>query len=63
MKLDKYKKNLRIADNVVFSYGTPVAEINHTEGIIFIPEWWSMTTSKHINYVATVYGYDVVKGY
>ena len=59
--LDKYKQNLVIDGDFVYSYSTKVAEIDHLEEAVRPLGYWSMTTSKHINYVAKVYGYDVVK--
>ena len=57
----KYKQNLRATDNYVFSYNTKVAEIDHTNRTIKPLGWWSVTTSKHINYVGSEYGYKVQK--
>jgi len=52
--LDKYKKNLKIYNGKdVYSYNTKVAEIKGKE--LWILGKWSMTTSKHINYVANIY--------
>ena len=56
---DKYKQNLRADNNNVFSYNTNVAEIDHANMTINVPKWWSVTTTKHINYVACEYGYKV----
>jgi len=50
MDLKKYKQNLRIEGNTVYSYNTQVAEIKGTE--LHQLGYWSMTTQKHINYVA-----------
>ena len=58
---DKYKQNLRATDNYVYSYETKVAEIDHETRTIKPLGWWSMTTSKHINYVGSEYGYEVQK--
>lgn len=58
---DKYKQNLRVVNNYVYSYETKVAEINHATRTIKPLGWWSMTTSKHINYVGSEYGYEVQK--
>lgn len=58
---DKYKQNLRSDDNYVFSYNTKVAEIDHKNRQITPLGWWSVTTSKHINYVGSEYGYQVQK--
>jgi len=52
MNLSKYKQNLRIEGNKVISYVTHVATINHAEGTLTQLGYWSMTTQKHINYVA-----------
>ena len=60
MKLDKYKQNLdvRQADNgeyKVYSYGTHAATFKRGEAMVQMG-YWSMTTQKHINYVATQFG-------
>ena len=60
-QFDKYKQNLRATDNYIYSYETKVAEINHETRTIKPLGWWSMTTSKHINYVGSEYGYEVKK--
>ena len=57
----KYKQNLRATDNYIYSYETKVAEIDHETKTIKPLGWWSMTTSKHINYVGSEYGYEVQK--
>ena len=59
--LEKYKLNLKVTDDAVYSYGTKVAEINHATCTITPLSWWSVTTSKHINYVGSEYGYEVQK--
>ena len=60
-KLDKYRENLLVSDDTVFSYLTRVAEIDHEKREINPLGWWSVTTSKHINYVAREYDYKVTK--
>ena len=60
MRLTRYRMNLRVLENNVYSYDTKVATINHTSGEVRPLGWWSSTTSKHINYVARVLGYSVV---
>ena len=60
-KMDKYKKNLKVIGNEIFSYNTLVARIESNK--INILGYYSMTTSKHINYVARVKGYELVKAY
>jgi len=59
--LDKYKQNLRVDNESVYSYDTRVAHINHLDKTITPLGWWSVTTSKHINYVAGEYGYTLNK--
>ena len=48
--LNKYKQNLSIRGNQVWSYTTHVATI--ADDKLFQLGYWSMTTQKHINYVA-----------
>ena len=48
--LSKYKQNLRIVGNDVWSYSTIVAKIDGND--LLQLGYWSMTTQKHINYVA-----------
>ena len=59
--LNRYKDNLKVDYHNVYSYETKVAEINHAERTITPLDWWSVTTSKHINYVGSEYGYEVQK--
>ena len=54
--------NLRATDAHVYSYNTKVAEICHKSKKIIPLGWWSVTTSKHINYVAKEYRYEVIGG-
>ena len=49
-KLKKYKENLRIIGNDVWSYSTLVARIEGND--LLQLGYWSQTTQKHINYVA-----------
>ena len=60
MVLGRYRKNLRVSKDSIFSYGTLVGLINHDLGQVIRLGYWSMTTSKHINYVARFLDYDVV---
>ena len=55
----RYKQNLQVDDDYIYSYGTKVARIYHTNRTIVTLGWWSMTTSKHINYVGREYDYKV----
>ena len=57
--LDKYKQNLRILGDNVYSYSTHVATI-HQDNLIQ-HGWWSVTTQKHINYVANEYNLNLIK--
>ena len=57
-KLDRYKENLTIVGNSVYSYTTEVAEIKGDELHVF--GYFSQTTSKHINYVAREFGLKLV---
>ena len=50
MKLKRYNKNLKVEGNKVFSYNTHVATIEDSKLIQL--GYWSVTTQKHINYVA-----------
>ena len=53
-KFKRYRNNLSLVGNNVFSYSTHVATI---EGdTLRILGYWSKTTSKHVNYVASELG-------
>jgi len=52
----RYKQNLHIEGNKVISYTTHVATIDSANRKLYVHGWWSVTTSKHINYVASQYG-------
>lgn len=58
--MNKYKQNLSVNGNNVYSYGTHVATISGSK--LIRHGHWSMTTSKHINYVAKEYGLTLVDG-
>jgi hypothetical protein len=61
----RYTKNLSVVtlDGVDFikSYNTLVSVINHETKEILVLGYWSMTTSKHINYVAKQFNYAIDK--
>ena len=65
--MKRYKQNLKVVDDEIFSYNTLVAKIDHFMEYVILVPWCvggrttSPTTSKHINYVASVFGYKVVK--
>jgi len=58
-KLEKYKQNLAIQGNKVWSYTTHVATINGNT--LNQLGWWSVTTQKHINYVAKELNLQLIK--
>tara|TARA_B100000809_G_scaffold255479_1_gene294067 strand:- start:420 stop:623 length:204 start_codon:yes stop_codon:yes gene_type:complete len=55
----KHKKNLRVEGNKVISYITHVATIKGQE--LHELGWWSVTTQKHINYVAQELNLKIIK--
>lgn len=57
--LKRYKQNLRIQGNQVWSYSAHVATISGNE--LLQLGYWSMTTQKHINYVANELGLTLIK--
>jgi len=57
MKMKRYKENLRVISDKVYSYDTHVANIDHDKKEVVILGYWSATTSKHINYVAKELNY------
>ena len=59
MNLSKYKQNLKIEGNKVISYVTHVATINGNE--LHQLGYWSKTTQKHINYVASELNLTLIK--
>tara|TARA_R110002153_G_scaffold68960_1_gene182832 strand:- start:787 stop:969 length:183 start_codon:yes stop_codon:yes gene_type:complete len=58
-QLSKYKQNLTIKGNQVWSYTTHVATI--AEDKLYQLGFWSMTTQKHINYVASELDLTLIK--
>jgi len=58
--LDRYKQNLKIQGNNVWSYSTIVAKIDGSNLIQL--GYWSMTTQKHINYVAKQFNLNLING-
>jgi len=45
--------------NIVYSYNTPVAY--YENGTLWVPKWYSTTTSRHINKVAAQWRVPVVQ--
>jgi hypothetical protein len=62
-KMNRYKENLLVSDDQIFSYLTPVAKIDHINKTIIVDKYYSMTTSTHINFVGREYNYKVIKNY
>jgi len=58
---DKYKQNLRQVGDDIYSYSTKVATIHQDK--LIQHGWWSVTTQKHINYVANELGLEIDKNY
>ena len=63
IKLKKYFQNLRTDNKFIYSYDTNVATIDHINKLVIIKDWYSVTTTKHINYVARLLNYDTKKNY
>lgn len=61
MNLKKYKQNLRVNGLNVYSYSTHVATIHDETQTVTAHGWWSVTTQKHINYVARELNYKVTR--
>ena len=61
----RYSQNLRLVErdgiNYVQSYSTLVAVINYSERTLTQIGYWSMTTQKHINYVADELCLELIK--
>ena len=65
IKQKKYKQNLHIMNNYIYSYNTKVGFINTKTKEVIKLSWkvgnltTSPTTSKHINYIASIINYKV----
>ena len=65
----KYFQNLHTDNKNIYSYNTNVATINHEQKKVICLKWningmtTSPTTTKHINYIASLLGYEVIKNY
>ena len=59
----KYFQNLRTDSKNIYSYETNVATIDHNKKEVIIKHWYSVTTSKHINYIANLLNYKTIKLY
>jgi hypothetical protein len=64
-KFDKYKDNLSVVEfdgaYYIQSYTTKVAKIDYDNRNAEILGYWSMTTSKHINYACNELGLTITK--
>ncbi len=60
-KFNRYKENLRQVGDDIYSYSTKVATIHQDK--LIQHNWWSVTTQKHINYVANELGLEIDKNY
>ena len=64
-KFNKYTDNLGIVyyqgTDWITSYGTKVAEIDYDNRQVIIREWWSQSTSKHINYATKELGFTKIE--
>lgn len=60
-KLPKFKQNLTVHNEKVFSYNSKVAIIAG-ENLLQLG-YWSQTTQKHINYVARYFNLTIIKSY
>lgn len=58
-KFDRYKQNLTRVNNDIYSYSTHVATIKYPN--LIQHGYWSMTTQKHINYVARELNLNLIK--
>jgi len=60
----KYKENLQIVHEAgadfIKSYSTLVAKIDYDKRTAIVSKWYSMTTSKHINYACQELGLTIV---
>ena len=52
---------LVVIGDIVYSYNTPVAA--YIDGSLYVPKWYSTTTTRHINTIANEWHCDVIKGY
>ena len=58
-KFNKYKTNVTRVNNDIYSYTTKVATIDKNNLIQL--GYWSVTTQKHINYVANELSLTLIK--
>jgi hypothetical protein len=58
---EKFKQNLKYDDGYIYSYDTKVGKIKN--GWLIIDKYYSVTTSKHLNYAAKILKLNVLKNY
>jgi|TARA_X000000950_G_scaffold241895_1_gene295838 hypothetical protein len=64
---DRYKQNLKQYENKIYSYDTHVATLHYGANMkkdkdaLIQHGWWSVTTQKHINYVAREYNLPIIE--
>ena len=58
---DRYKENLRLVEDKIYSYTTHVATVNMNDRTLTQLGYWSKTTQKHINYVASELDLNIIK--
>ena len=59
----RYFQNLRTDNKFIYSYETNVATIDHVNKLVIVKDWYSVTTTKHINYIANLLNYNTKKQY
>ena len=57
--MKKYNQNLSVINQNVYSYNTHVATIQGNT--LKQLGWWSVTTQKHINYIAKEFNLTLIK--
>ena len=58
-QMKKYNQNLSVINQNVYSYNTHVATISGNT--LQQLGWWSVTTQKHINYIAKEFNLTLIK--
>ena len=60
-KFSRYKQNLSRVGNKIYYYSTNVATVKYPN--LVQHGWWSVTTQKHINFVARELNLNIIKDY
>lgn len=53
-------KNVRIQGDKIISYTTHVATLQHDSKTVKRLGYWSRTTQRHINFIASQFGYKII---